>query len=564
MGKYFIGLSTSGHDPAFAIVNEKGKVIFAEASERFLQCKRAWGIAPDHIDHVAPHIKKIIKDDPYSNFFISTSWKKEKQSISADNSTKQLKPSSLLVDSNIGEWMLGIQSQIHKNSGHNIKTIFESNINDKIMNFDHHLCHATNAVYSSPYDNALVLVSDGEGEVGALSLFHLKNRKLKRLWRSWGPGSLGTYYCWLTSLCGFDWIAGEEWKVMGLAAFGEPDLSLLEVLETIIIFEDGRPIFADKATILNVEKKLSKYVRKANEPVEKASVLAATGQLAYEKFMNKILNNLKKYGEDNLILSGGTALNSSYNGKIVKNTFFNNVHIPSAPADDGNAIGSALLGWMEITENKEIPFFSETCYLGTLPDLNVINNTVLKSKWNTNSLSNNSYKIIAEELAKGKIIGIFRGAAEFGPRALGHRSILADPRSKKMKDLINKEVKGRESYRPFAPIVLEEYQNEWFEDSIDSPFMSFTFQYKTDKVNLVPAVVHEDNTGRVQTINKNRDPWLYSLIKEFNRITGVPIILNTSFNIMGKPIVHSVQDAVAVFGTTGLDGLLMENIYFEK
>lgn len=133
-----------------------------------------------------------------------------------------------------------------------------------------------------------------------------------------------------------------------------------------------------------------------------------------------------------------------------------------------------------------------------------------------------------------------------------------------MKDLINKEVKGRESYRPFAPIVLEEYQNEWFEDSIDSPFMSFTFQYKTDKVNLVPAVVHEDNTGRVQTINKNRDPWLYSLIKEFNRITGVPIILNTSFNIMGKPIVHSVQDAVAVFGTTGLDGLLMEDIYFEK
>ncbi len=564
MGQYYIGLSISGHDPAFAIVDSSGSVIFAEATERFLQSKRAWGIAPDHIDHIGPHLEKILQNDPYANFYVSTSWTRAKQDLLGDGGSQLAEPSSALIPSHLGAWLLGIQAQMYQNRAHSIKTVFQSHICGATMNFDHHICHATNAVYSAPFQDGLVLVSDGEGEVGSMSLYRLQDRALKRLWRSWGPGSLGTFYCWLTSLCGFNWVAGEEWKVMGLAAFATPDPDLLALLERVLIIENGRPVFAEQSIISEVAEALSSYKRLPEEPVEKAAVLAATGQLAYERYMNRIVEHLKKYEEENLIFAGGTALNSSYNGTLLSNRSFKNIHIPSAPADDGNAIGAALLAWCQVSQNKAIPFAESACYLGSLPDLGVIESTVQNSHWTSYRLEESSPVKIAEQLAKGKIIGVFRGAAEFGPRALGHRSILADPRPEGMKDAINKHVKGRESYRPFAPMILEQYQNEWFESAVDSPFMSFTFKFQPDKTHLVPAVVHADGTGRLQTINKSREPWLYALLQEFYRLTGVPILLNTSFNIMGKPIAHSIQDAVAVFATTGLDGLLLEDVYFEK
>ena len=228
MSNYFIGLSTSGHDPAFAIVDSNGSVLFAEASEGFIQTKRAWGVAPDHIDHVAPQLDKIIQADPAAVFYVGTSWTRAKQDLCGDGGGTFAEPSAALVPANLGAWMMGIQAQIHQQSGHNITSVFRDNIGSDIMHFDHHLCHATNAVYSAPFADGLVLVADGEGETGSISLYQLKNRQLKRQWRSWGPGSLGAFYCWLTSLCGFNWVAGEEWKVMGLAALGTPDRDLAQ------------------------------------------------------------------------------------------------------------------------------------------------------------------------------------------------------------------------------------------------------------------------------------------------------------------------------------------------
>ncbi|WP_394201660.1 carbamoyltransferase [Shewanella waksmanii] len=564
MSQYFIGLSTSGHDPAFSIADSNGRIIFAEASERFLQVKRAWGSAPDHTDHVVPVIEKIIEADSEATFVISTSWTRVKQDLTGDGGSVIASPFSGIISPKIGRWMMGIQAQIHTNSGHNILSLFEERVTAQPMHFDHHQCHAVNAVYTAPFEDGLVLVVDGEGEVGSISLFRMKDRMLKRLWRSWGPGSLGTFYCWLTSLCGFNWVAGEEWKVMGLAAYGTPNLDLAEQLSDILAIEDGRPVFAEHEVVAKVESTLQPFQRSANEPVESAANLAATGQLVYQRYMNSIISSLQKYDEENLVLSGGCALNSSYNGYLVAKSLFKQIHVPPAPADDGNAIGAALLAWAKVSGNKEISKAQGACYLGSFPDRKAITNTVNYSGWNSISLVNGSPKLIAEELAKGKIIGVFRGAAEFGPRALGHRSILADPRSGTMKDTINLKVKGREAYRPFAPMILEEHQSAWFEVDQYSPYMSFALPFRKDKAHLVPAVVHADGTGRAQTISQPIDPWLYELVSEFFKLTGVPILLNTSFNVMGKPIVHSVQDAVSVFGTSGLDGLLLEDVYFSK
>lgn len=564
MSDYYIGLSTSGHDPAFAIADEHGKIIFAESSERYTQVKRAWGIAPDHADHIRPQLDKLIEADPDATFNISTSWTRAKQDLAGDGHSVVASPSTTLVEAKLGQWIMGLQEQIHRSAGHSIKTLYGKHIKTDTLNFDHHLCHATNAVYSAPFDSGLVLVADGEGETGSISLFKMENRSLKRLWRSWGPGSLGTFYCWLTSLCGFDWIAGEEWKVMGLAAYGKPNLQLAHKLEQILVIEKGRPIFSEQHIISETVAEVKAFQRTSKEPVEKAADLAATGQLVYQRYMEKILDTLHHYNEDNLALSGGCALNSSYNGVLLAGSKFKQVHVPSAPADDGNALGAALLGWSKGTGNNAIPKMEGACYLGTTPEVKAIENTEKYSSWKSINLGNDSAEYIAKVLAEGKILGIFRGAAEFGPRALGHRSIFADPRPESMKDIINANVKGREAYRPFAPMILEEHLSNWFELEQTSPFMSFAYPFKSEKCHLIPAVVHADNTGRVQTVNKTNEAWLYSLLNEFYQLTGIPILLNTSFNIMGKPIVHSVQDAVAVFGTTGLDGLLLENTYFTK
>ncbi|WP_414707744.1 carbamoyltransferase family protein [Rhodobacter sp. NTK016B] len=431
--------------------------------------------------------------------------------------------------------------------------------------FDHHLCHAVAACAFAPVEDAACLVIDGEGEVGAVSLFDLRARSLKRRWRSWGPGSLGALYSALTQLCGFDWRQGEEWKVMGLAAFGTVRPELRDALAAILEVDNGRLLLADHATITAMIARLRQASRAPSAPIMDAADLAASGQAAYAQLVDRMLADCTDKDVDTLILSGGCALNSSYNGTIAGRSGFDRLCVPPAPADDGNAIGAALLSYMETAGTTRIPQGDGSPYLGTPVDANRVGKLHhAQRSAHVTDLGADSAERLAACLAEGKIVGVMRGRAEFGPRALGNRSILADPRPAGMKDRVNAAVKGREPYRPFAPVICAEDLPDWFETPQSSPYMSLTLRWRAERAAQVPAVVHADGTGRLQSVTPDSTPWLHRVVRSFGAQTGVPVILNTSFNVMGKPIIHSVEDALSVFMTTGLDAVLIEDTLIEK
>jgi carbamoyltransferase len=304
----------------------------------------------------------------------------------------------------------------------------------------------------------------------------------------------------------------------------------------------------------------------ANLPPYDIADCAFTGQLIFEEKMEQLLTNLAKLGvSKNLVLSGGCALNSSMNGKIVERTPFENLYVFCAPADDGNALGAALLAYNKDHPGKLPTGRERTPYLGSTMSeekrdhLRRFGNFARHSTW-----PGKIHEKAAQLLADGKIIGWVQGRAEFGPRALGNRSILADPRRPDIKNRLNDRVKFREEFRPFAPSILHEYGPEYFENYQESPYMERTLRFKADVVERVPGVVHVNRTGRLQTVKREWNEKYYALIEAFYRITGIPLLLNTSFNVMGKPIVHSVEDAIAVFSTCGLDALVLEDDLIEK
>lgn len=559
MSRLHLGLSTSGHDPALALVDETGCIRFAEATERFLQDKRAWGAAPDHVGHLESALSAIGFDPATDELVVSTSWARVKADL-------PVSVSNALLPGSDGLWLRGLQAHAQAAAGDSLLRLGLSETGPEVRHFDHHLCHAVAACHSAPFSDGLCLVIDGEGEVGAASLFRLRDGRLKRLWRSWGPGSLGTFYAWLTGLCGFDWRAGEEWKVMGLAAFGTPDPALVDALESMLVIEDGRPRLPEQAVIDAVVARAHPHARKPSDPIQQAADLAASGQAAYARLVDRILASCADLGERHLVLTGGCALNSSYNGTIRGRFGFDAVHVPSAPADDGNALGAALLSWGQDYPDQSPHSGVSSPFLGTRPDPRLIERTAANCGLGpvTDCAGDGGIAHLADRLVAGRIIGVMRGAAEFGPRALGHRSILADPRPGDMKDRLNQRVKGREPYRPFAPIVPADRVGDWFDRPQPSPFMAFTLPWRAQVRERVPAVVHADGTGRLQTVEAQTDPWMSGLLDAMDARTGVPIVLNTSFNVMGKPIVHSVQDAMAVLATTGLDGVLLEDVLIEK
>ncbi|SHN11722.1 carbamoyltransferase family protein [Roseibium suaedae] len=560
MSVWILGLATSGHDPALAIANPAGEIVFAEATERFLQDKRAWGIAPDHIGHLAEALAETDFVPGRDTIAVATSWASAKAELKRGVHDAMLPAPDTI-------WMQGMQLQLQESAGASLLRLGLASERPSPMRFDHHLTHAVTACYFAPTDTAACLVIDGEGDVGASSSFTMKDRELTREWRSWGPGSLGTFYGWLTQMCGFDWRLGEEWKVMGLAAYGSPNPELVENLKQMLIVDRGRLRFAADDVLLEIRKKAQEFGRRPDEPVEKAAVLAASGQAAYAALADLVLGEVASQGHSDLVLSGGCALNSSYNGTIAGRLPFERVFVPPCPADDGNAIGAALLGWMKVYETPRIPVGNLSPFLGSRAKpkgLDRLRKSAGRGLVVCELDDGDSAQVAAEFLAQGKILGVMRGRAEFGPRALGNRSILADPRSADMKDRINALVKGRESYRPFAPVVPHAKVAEWFGHAQPVPYMSMTLPWREEAASTVPAVVHEDCTGRVQTVTSENAPWLNAVVEAFEGMTGVPIVLNTSFNIMGKPIVHSVEDAIAVLMTSGLDGVLIENTLVTK
>ena len=574
---YFIGLATTYHDPALAIVDARGDVIFAEASERHLQSKRAILYPPDNFDYISEILKTYC--NPKAHFVIAGTWSRKIQMILAFfdffgffskeriRDLPQRGISRLLIDHDEARGIQAAQLSSSRNFGVGIASRLKidfGNSNVRFEYFPHHLTHAANGCFSSPFDHASCLVVDGFGELGAFAGFRYKNQKLNCVFSEKSHASLGFFYVMLTTLCGFSHIHGEEWKVMGLAPYGTLNKDIYSIFAQMMHVEDLRLKYAPLKKLRFLYQKLQPFSRKSEQLPLAAADLACTGQKFFADIMLEIIQSFYATApSENLVLSGGCALNSAFNGKILNQVPFKNLHIPSAPADDGNALGAAWLACQRYSTQFKREQKIQHPYLGSKVKSHALENFQNYSNAKV-SKPDNLCSVVSQFLAEGKIVGWVQGRAEFGPRSLGNRSILADPRSFAMKDRINARVKFREEFRPFAPSILHEFGPEYFENYQASPYMDRTLVFRQEILHKVAAVAHFDFTGRLQSVTREWNERYYDLIKAFYDLTGVPILLNTSFNVMGKPIVHSVEDALSVFYTTGLDILVIEDFMVIK
>ncbi|CAM2067516.1 Carbamoyltransferase [Sulfidibacter corallicola] len=578
MNTYYIGLATTFHDPALAVVNSDGEIVFAEATERYYQNKRAVGCPADDTEWARHVISKYT--DPDANFVVAGSWNtrmhrflKRIDFLGLANPFKihrhdQLAPMGFATKHE-GLWICIMQLTAFNRSGAGFGLTLAEHFNNRkvrFTNFQHHLTHAAAACHMSPFESGACMVVDSSGEKGSISYFEYKAGKLRQIRQLKGPASLGALYSAVTNYCGFQAAKGEEWKVMGLAPYGKPIPEVYAAFKELLKIEGLDFKYTGKANFQKLMRHLESARRPSDRSARDAADLACTIQTIYEESMTELLQNF--YGEglsENLILSGGCGLNSAYNGKIIKQTPFKQVYVPCAPGDDGNAVGAALLAYREDHPDAAPRTQVHHPYLGSSLSprgLEKIKNFGRFQK--IRHIPDTIHQEAAALLAEGKLLGWAQGRAEFGPRALGNRSILADPRPAGMKDMINMKVKFREEFRPFAPAILHEFGPDWFEDYQESPYMERTLRFKDEMKDKVPAVVHANQTGRLQTVKREWNEPYYRLIKAFYDLTGIPIVLNTSFNVMGKPIIHSVEDALGVFLTTGLDALVLEGYLIEK
>jgi len=576
MKKYIIGLSVTYHDPALAIVDGQGKVLFAEATERFLQNKRALNCEPDQLALITRLLARYCSDA--DEITLAINWQKQRPwyetvvnqlgCLSAQGLLKQgIKRLRSLLENYKLHHMIACQRQAINLAGINlVRTVQQSYPTCRLsfVDFDHHLTHAATACFTSPYPKAACAVIDSFGEKGSMAFYHYEQGQLKRIYESRGTGSIGFYFMKITELCGFDWLKGEEWKVMGLAPYGQLNEEFYALLKSTITVK-GFCCSHHGAELFKGVDRLQDFKRDDDEPIENAVDIAFTGQFFFQELMAELLEHLHQVtGLESLTLAGGCGLNSVFNGQITQKTGFKSVFIPSAPADDGTALGAALLSFHQ--QNPAVKKGSVVSpYLGSvITDQAVERFKQFNQAFTVDHLPGRIVDETARRLSEGLLVAWVQGRAEFGPRALGNRSILADPRFAKTQDAINQRIKFREKYRPFAPAVLAEYGPDYFEHYQDSPYMDKTLTIRSDKRSQLGAVCHVDGTGRLQSVTAERNARFYALLTSFYGLTDVPVLLNTSFNVMGKPLVHSLEDCLTVFMTTGLDVLVINDYLITK
>ena len=453
----------------------------------------------------------------------------------------------------------------------------------KFHRVEHHIAHLASAFYCSPFDQAALLSADGLGDFASSMWGAGRGPRMNFLGSIVFPHSLGLYYSAVTQYLGFLKF-GDEYKVMGLGAYGDPEF-LAEFRKIVrsngTRFHLGLEYFthhrtgpemswpeADKTPVLGklyseaMAKKLGP-VRAPEAPIEQRHKnLACSLQARLEEVYLGMLRRLaEETGMKSVCLAGGVAFNCVANGKIVESTGFENVYVHPAAGDAGLAVGAAQFVWHQVLGNPR-RFQMEHAYWG--PEFS---REEIRLAIETSGLPENGCAVdeLPEEellrrtamiVAEGKILGWFQGRAEWGPRALGNRSIVADPRRPEMKDLLNRRIKHRESFRPFAPSILAEKTGEWFEQSHPSPFMTMAYAVKRERRDKIPAPTHVDGTGRLQTVAASANPRYWKLIREFERQTGVPVVLNTSFND-NEPIVCEPQEAIDCFERTQMDALVL-------
>jgi carbamoyltransferase len=424
---------------------------------------------------------------------------------------------------------------------------------------DHHYAHALSAYPVSGFDEATVVVIDGRGVWEATSIWHGKGTELRLLEMIRWPNSIGLFYAQFTWWLGFERFQ-DEWKVMGLAPYGGPGVDL----SGFISISDGH--YSVNARLLlddlsRIEKALGP-ARKADEPLsDRHRNVAWAVQDACERAELAVIRRaVSLTGSRNLCLAGGVALNSKANGLILSERLVDRIFIQPAATDDGVAIGASLAA--PVAAGFRCGEMTKA-YLGSQSAPDEIETVLRTYKLNYESLDDPAERA-AELLTEGKLIGWYQGREEFGPRALGNRSILADPRDVRNRDRVNNAVKFREDWRPFAPSVLEEAGASLFENYHTTPFMTLTFQVRPEKKATIAAAVHVDGSARVQSVTRDQNERYYDLIKNFAAKTGVPAVLNTSFNLKGEPIVNSPFDAIRTFYTSGLDALILDQYLITK
>ncbi len=590
-----LGISAFYHDSAAAIIIN-GKIIAAAQEERFTRKKHDSGYPFNAIEFVLNFSELKLHQVDYIVFYEKPFLKFERlletYTAFAPRGFKSFSMSMpiWLREKLFQKTMLFKELKNHDKSFSDVNKIYFS---------EHHFSHAASAFYPSPFKNSVVLTLDGVGEWATTTLAKGSGEKLEILKEIHFPHSIGLLYSAFTYYTGFKVNSG-EYKVMGLAPYGEPKFKSLIFNKLIDLKEDGtfrlNMEYFDYATGLKmINEKFSKLFGESARNPDRDSItqfhmdVASSIQSVTEEIVLRLAKSIaKEHGNKNLCMSGGVALNCVANGKILKEKIFENIWIQPAAGDAGGALGAALALWYKELKNQRFESTKDQMqgsYLG--PSFNddeiekdLVNLGAKYKKFSYEGL----LEITAKELSQKKTIGWFQGRMEFGPRALGARSIIADPRSEKMQKILNLKVKFRESFRPFAPSIIREDLSDWFGLDCDSPYMLLVADinksirreiteeeeklFGIDKLNVkrsnIPAVTHVDYSARIQTVHKDTNPKYYKLIQSFKKITNCPVIVNTSFNVRGEPIVCSVQDSYKCFMATDLDMLVCGNFVLYK
>jgi carbamoyltransferase len=590
-----LGISAFYHDSAATIVID-GKIISAAQEERFTRKKHDASYPYHAVEFVLNFSKLKLHQIDYIVFYEKPFLKFERLlETYVAFAPKGFRSFCMSIPLWIKEKLFQKKSIFNELKKH------DENFNDinKIYFSEHHLSHAASAFYPSPFKEAIVLTADGVGEWGTTTVAVGKENKLEILKEIQFPHSLGLLYSAFTYYTGFKVNSG-EYKLMGLAPYGEPKYKKLITNNLIDIKDDGsfkldQSFFEYSTGLKMVSKKFSKLFGNKPRNPEKEKLtqfhmdIASSIQEVTEDVMLKITNSLaKEYNIKNLCLAGGVALNCVANGKILRSGKFKNIWIQPAAGDAGGSLGAAIGLWhIELKKNRTVNSKDNMngSYLGPEYSNSEIAKQLKEAGANFEILD--EQQLIEKtvlELCDGKAVGWFQGRMEFGPRALGCRSILGDARLTTMQKNLNLKVKYRESFRPFAPSVIREDLSDWFEMDCDSPYMLFvsdvainkrrsmTKDEKTlfgiNKLNVkkseIPAVTHVDYSARIQTVHKETNSKYYKLLSEFKKKTGCPVLVNTSFNVRGEPIVNTPKDAFNCFMGTELDILAIGNCYLNK
>ncbi len=442
-----------------------------------------------------------------------------------------------------------------------------------IISINHHMAHLSASYYTSGFKKAACLVLDGYGsgynenkyvEIHTEAIADSGDiERVQTVYSNmsqYTTASLGHFYLYFTYQC--DFLYGEEGKLMGLASYGTA--KYVDVIKSCM--EPEKHIYLN----IDVKNKVKEIIDKDGNSFQTKADLAHAAQIILEDNVFDILNQLyQKTKCDNLCFSGGIALNSALNGKIKKQTSFKNVYVFPASGDNGTAIGAALYGYYNILKQPYLGRERQTnVYFGKSYNDKDILDTLGKYKDKVNYIKypfDQMLDIVSRAIACGEIIGWHQDGCETGPRALGNRSILADPRNAEMKDILNNKVKFREDFRPFAPVVMFEYVHDYFEtDFTDNPFMLYIGKVKENKIEIIPAVTHVDKTARFQTVSKKNNFKLYSLLEKFYKLTGVPVLINTSLNIKGRPIAETPKDTLYCLLNSQIDKIIIGDYLIRK